>query len=73
MNLTGTVSSLRMPKGNLTVQMGILRSQVNISDLEMIEEPSSYGAKKMNRTSKGKIKMGKSLSVRLRSICLDKL
>lgn len=44
--------------------MGILRSQVNISDIEIIEEPSSYGAKKMNRTSKGKIKMGKSLSVR---------
>ena len=64
MNLTGTVSSLPDARGNLTVQMGILRSQVNISDLEIIEEPSSYGAKKMNRTSKGKIKMGKSLSVR---------
>lgn len=56
MNLTGTVSSLPDARGNLTVQMGILRSQVNISDLEIIEEPSSYGAKKMNRTSKGKIK-----------------
>lgn len=64
MNLTGTVSSLPDARGNLTVQMGILRSQVNISDLEIIEEPSPYGAKKMNRTSKGKIKMGKSLSVR---------
>ena len=64
MNLTGTVSSLPDARGNLTVQMGILRSQVNISDLEIIEEPSSYDAKKMNRTSKGKIKMGKSLSVR---------
>lgn len=46
MNLTGTVSSLPDARGNLTVQMGILRSQVNISDLEIIEEPSSYGAKK---------------------------
>ena len=45
MNLTGTVSSLPDARGNLTVQMGILRSQVNISDLEIIEEPSSYGAK----------------------------
>lgn len=73
MNLTGTVSSLPDARGNLTVQMGILRSQVNISDLEIIEEPSSYGAKKMNRTSKGKIKMGNlSLSAR-RSICLDEL
>ena len=33
MNLTGTVSSLPDAKGNLFVQMGILRSQVNISDL----------------------------------------
>ena len=64
MNLTGTIGSLPDARGNVTVQMGILRSQVNISDLEIIEEPSSYGAKKMNRTSKGKIKMGKSLSVR---------
>ena len=44
--------------------MGILSSQVNISDLEIIEEVSPYAPKKMNRTSKGKIKMGKSLSVR---------
>ena len=64
MNLPGTVSPLPHSRGHLTVQMGILRSQVNISDLEIIEEPSSYGAKKMNRTSKGKIKKGKSLSDR---------
>ena len=64
MNLTGTISSLPDAKGNLTVRMGILSSQVNISDLEIIEEVSPYAPKKMNRTSKGKIKMGKSLSVR---------
>ena len=63
MNLTGTVSSLPDARGNLTVQMGILRSQVNISDLEIIEEPTSYTAKSLTRTSKGKIKMSKSLSV----------
>ena len=63
MNLTGTVSSLPDSRGNVTVQMGILRSQVNISDLEIIEEPSPYTAKKFSRTSKGKIAMGKSLSV----------
>ena len=40
MNLTGTISSLPDARGNVTVQMGILRSQVNISDLEIIEEPS---------------------------------
>lgn len=63
MNLTGTVSSLPDSRGNVTVQMGILRSQVNISDLEIVEEPSPYTAKKFSRTSKGKIAMGKSLSV----------
>lgn len=63
MNLTGTVQSLPDSRGNITVQMGILRSQVNISDLEIVEEPSSYAPRKLNRTSKGKIAMSKSLSV----------
>lgn len=63
MNLTGTVSSLPDAKGNLFVQMGILRSQVNISDLEIIEEPMTITAKQMRRTSTGKMKMSKSLAV----------
>lgn len=63
MNLTGTIASKPDSRGNVTVQMGILRSQVNISDLEIIEDPSPYTPKKLNRTSKGKIKMGKSLTV----------
>ena len=63
MNLTGTVHSLPDSKGMVSVQMGILRSQVNISDLEIIEEPAAYTAKNMRRTSSGKMKMGKSLSV----------
>ena len=63
MNLTGTVSSLPDAKGNLFVQMGILRSQVNISDLEIIEEPMTITAKQMRRTSSGKMKMGKSMSI----------
>lgn len=64
MNLTGTVSSLPDSRGNLTVQMGILRSQVNISDLEIIEEAPSYSVKTKKGTSKGRLKMSKSLSVR---------
>lgn len=63
MNLTGTISSLPDSRGNVTVQMGILRSQVNISDLEIIEEQNPYAPKNMRRTSSGKIKMSKSLSV----------
>lgn len=63
MNLNGTVSSLPDSKGNLTVQMGILRSQVHISDLEIIEETPSYLRKNVNQTRKGKVKMNKALSV----------
>lgn len=63
MNLTGTIQSLPDSRGNVTVQMGILRSQVNISDLEIIEEPSAYSPKKLVRTSKGRIGMSKSMSV----------
>ena len=63
MNLTATIGSLPDARGNVTVQMGILRSQVNISDLEIIEEVSPYAPKRMNRTAKSKIKMSKSLSV----------
>ena len=63
MNLTGTIGSLPDARGNVTVQMGILRSQVNISDLEIIEEVSPYAPKRMNRTAKSKIKMSKSLSI----------
>lgn len=63
MNLTGTVSSVPDAKGNVTVQMGILRSQVHMSDLEIIEESPSYLKKTAKPAGKGKIKMGKSLSV----------
>ena len=38
MGLKGTVSSLPNAKGDLFVQMGILRSQVNIRDLELLKE-----------------------------------
>ena len=44
MNLTGTVTSLPDSRGNLHVQMGILNSQVHISDLEIVESAPSYSA-----------------------------
>ena len=67
-NLNGTVSSLPNAKGDLYVQMGILRSLVNIKDLELLNEPSVTGpgmdlAGKKNATGAGKIKMSKSFSV----------
>lgn len=62
MNTKGTVSSLPNPKGDLYVQMGILRSQVNISDLEIIDEEVTT-PKKLHHTNSGKIKMSKSASI----------
>lgn len=62
LNLTGSVSSLPDAKGNLFVQMGILRSQVNISDLELIDEPVITG-KNFSKSGTGKIKMSKSASI----------
>ena len=56
MNINGTVASLPDNKGNLTVQMGILRSQVNISDLEIIDETPAYLKKTTRAGGKGKIK-----------------
>ncbi|MGO5231159.1 endonuclease MutS2 [Thermoguttaceae bacterium LCP21S3_D4] len=62
MNLTGTVHSLPNAKGDLFVQMGILRSQVNIKDLVLIEDDTP-GSKKYAKTGAGKLKMSKSASV----------
>lgn len=40
MNLSGTVSSLPDARGRLFVQTGILKNQVSVEDLELIEEQS---------------------------------
>ena len=63
MNLKGTVHSLPNARGDLYVQMGILRSLVNINDLILLEEDATPGTKKFQKTSAGKIKMSKSASV----------
>lgn len=63
LNLTGTVSSLPDAKGNMYVQMGILRSQVHISDLSIIEEPMTATECQRQRTSSGKMKMNKAMTV----------
>ncbi len=62
LNLKGTVHTLPNEKGDLYVQMGILRSLVNIQDLVLLEEPSPYKSKPKGGGS-GKLKMSKSLSV----------
>ena len=62
MNLKGTVSSLPNTKGDLVVQMGILRSQVNINDIELIQDVTTSTPNK-GRTGTGQIRMSKSSSV----------
>ena len=62
MNLTGTVNSLPNAKGDLFVQMGIMRSQVNISDLEIIDEDVTK-EKNFKATGAGRIKMSKSATI----------
>lgn len=59
---TGTVSSLPDKKGNLFVQCGIIRSQVNIKDLQLLqEEPVKQQV--LTRTNTGSIKMSKSFGI----------
>lgn len=62
LGLKGTVSTLPNAKGDLFVQMGILRSQVNIKDLELIDEPV-ITAPNFKKTGSGKIKMSKSYNI----------
>lgn len=71
LNLTGTISTLPNDKGNLFVQMGILRSQVNLKDLERIDEPQ-ITAPGFQKTGSGKIKMSKSASVNMELNLLGK-
>ena len=62
MGLKGTVSSLPDKNGKLFVQCGIIRSQVALTDLILIEE-ETINVGKMQRSSSGKLKMSKSYSV----------
>ena len=62
MGLKGTVSTLPDAKGNLFVQCGIMRSNVNIKDLVRIEE-LTITTPTLNKTSSGKIKMSKTMAI----------
>ncbi len=64
LNQRGSVSTLPNAKGDLFVQMGILRTQVNIKDLELIEDHTApKTAKKSPKTSTGRMKMSKSSTI----------
>ncbi len=62
LNLKGTVHTLPNEKGDLYVQMGILRSLVNIKDLILLEDTPTLGTKNKS-TGAGKLKMAKSSSI----------
>lgn len=64
MNLTGTVHTLPNARGDLQVQMGILRSNVNIRDLVLIEDDNPLASKKgMKRRAGGGGGFNKSASI----------
>ncbi len=62
LNLNGTISGTPNAKGDVAVQMGILRSIINIKDLELIDEPVVTGPN-MQKLSSGKIKMSKTATI----------
>lgn len=62
MNTVGSVLSLPDSKGNMYVQMGILRTNVNIKDVELVDEVVITGPG-ISKTGSGKIKMSKSMNI----------
>jgi DNA mismatch repair protein MutS2 len=62
MGMKGTVSTLPDQKGNLFVQCGIMRTQVNVKDLALAEEVT-ITTPVLQRTNIGKVKMSKSFSI----------
>lgn len=63
MGLTGIVSTRPDKSGKLFVQCGIIRSQVNLNDLVLLEEETVTTAAPMQRSSSGRLKMSKSYSI----------
>ncbi|MBD5479806.1 MAG: endonuclease MutS2 [Lachnospiraceae bacterium] len=63
MGLKGTVSSLPDAKGNLFVQCGIIRSSVNVNDLVLLADNDTASQKSAVRTSGGKMKMSKTMTI----------
>lgn len=62
LNSAGTVSTLPNDKGDLFVQAGLLRTKVNIRDLELIKQPKPERNKPKN-TGSGRIGMSKAATM----------
>lgn len=62
LGLNGTVSTLPNEKGDLFVHAGLLKTQVNIKDLELLPEEKPQDSRK-GKSGGGRIRMDKSSSV----------
>lgn len=62
LNLKGTITGKPDSKGQVAVQMGILKSMINLTDLELLDE-EVIKAPTLKKTGAGKIKMSKSASI----------
>lgn len=63
MGIKGTVSTLPNNKGKCFVQMGILRSEVDVSDLELLEQETKAAKKEANITHARNMKMSKAMTI----------
>lgn len=63
MGVKGTVSTLPNNKGKCFVQMGILRSEVDVSDLELLEQETKAAKKEASITHARNMKMSKAMTV----------
>mgnify|MGYP000018091557 len=60
---TGTVSTLPNEKGDLFVQAGLLRTKVNIKDIELLPKPKTLSTPN-NHSGSGKIRMNKAAGIK---------
>ncbi len=65
MNMKGTVTSVPNARGDLTVQMGIMNSKVNIKDLILLEIPdaATQSTSGKNRKGGGNYGLGKASTI----------
>jgi DNA mismatch repair protein MutS2 len=64
MNINGTVHKAPDNKGLVEVQMGILKSRIPMTDLEILREPETLTPKNFSRAKSSKMDMNKSFSIR---------
>ncbi len=62
-NLEGKVVTLPNARGDLTVQMGVMQTQVNKKDIQWVGREKKEEPEKKN-TQSGKIKMSKAMTIR---------